>query len=454
MATTNAPQPSVRHLILLISAVFLPTALSIGVNYGTLGNDLPPPAQVASFLKTQTTIDRIKLFDTNPDILRAFAGSGISVAVTAANGDIPALAKLSIAQSWVANNISPFHPKTRISHVLVGNEIMATADKNLISHLVPAMRTLHAALKLAGITDISVTTPHSMGILAVSEPPSLGRFRRGYDKAVFGPMLQFLKDTKSPFMVNPYPYFGYSPKMGNYALFKRNPGVHDRFTGITYTNMFDGMMDAVYSAMKALGYGDVEIAVGETGWPSVAEPNQPGVSPQFAATYNGRLVWHVTSGKGTPLMRGRKFETYLFALFNENQKPGPTAERNFGLFRPDFSPVYDIGIMRGSQGGGHKFSPTPATPASGKKWCVAKPEATDPQLQSNINYVCSLENVDCKPVQAGGACFNPNSVRAHASYLMNSYYQTSGRHDYNCDFSHTAVLTTIDPSTQGCKYVA
>lgn len=150
-------------------------------------------------------------------------------------------------------------------------------------------------------------------------------------------------------MVNPYPYFGYSPQMANYALFKRNQGVRDRFTGITYRNMYDAMLDAVHSAMKKLGYGDVDIAVGETGWPSVCDPGQPACSFQNAAWFNGNLVRRERQRRGTPLMPNRRFETYIFALFNENLKPGPTAEKNFGLFRPDFRPVYDIGIMRNRQ---------------------------------------------------------------------------------------------------------
>jgi hypothetical protein len=68
-----------------------------------------------------------------------------------------------------------------------------------------------------------------------------------------------------------------------------------------------------------------------------------------AAWFNGNLVRRSRQGKGTPLMPNRRFETYLFSLFNENLKPGPTAERNWGLFRPDFSPIYDAGILRNGQ---------------------------------------------------------------------------------------------------------
>lgn len=129
-------------------------------------------------------------------------------------------------------------------------------------------------------------------------------------------------------------------------MFKKNAGVHDARTGKTYTNMFDYLMDAVHSAAKRLGYGDVEIAVGETGWPSKGKPGQFGVSSEDARTYNTNLLKHVNSGKGTPLMPNRNFDTYIFALFNENLKPGPIAERNWGLFNADLTPVYDAGIMR------------------------------------------------------------------------------------------------------------
>ncbi|KAL2552821.1 Glucan endo-1 [Forsythia ovata] len=76
-------------------------------------------------------------------------------------------------------------------------------------------------------------------------------------------------------MVNPYPYFGYSPEQENFALFKPNSGLHDKYTKQTYTNMFDLLIDAVHISMKKLGYGDVEIAVGETGWASVGETFEP-----------------------------------------------------------------------------------------------------------------------------------------------------------------------------------
>ncbi|CAA7036727.1 unnamed protein product [Microthlaspi erraticum] len=338
-------------LILTLISVPFSAAFHVGVNYGTVANNLPPPHQVANFLKTKTNINHVKIFDANPEILAAFSGTtGISLTVTVPNSDIPSLSKLPKARSWLSNSILPFLPETSIRYIAVGNEVIATSNKTLIGHLLPAMESLASALHLANVTGISVSTPHSLGILSgSSEPPSSGKFREGYDKAIFAPMLNFHNRTKSPFMVNPYPYFGFGPETLNYALFNSiDVVVVDPVTKLNYTNMFDAQVDAVYSAMKRLGYGDVDIVVAETGWPSAGETNQTGVGLEYAAAYNGNLVKHVNSGKGTPLMPNRVFETYIFSLFNENLKPS-VSEQNYGLFKPDFTPVYDVGIMKTDQ---------------------------------------------------------------------------------------------------------
>ncbi|XP_074582926.1 glucan endo-1,3-beta-glucosidase-like [Curcuma longa] len=443
-----------RFLFLLLTWLFRfssVASLSIGVNYGANADNLPPPAQVAAFLKQSTFIDRVKLFDANPDMIRAFAGTGIELMITVANVDIPALASRnsSAASDWVAAHVAPFYPATNISLVAVGNEIMATSDRNLIARLVPAMRSLSAALAASGFHQIRVSTPHSLGILSASEPPSVGRFRRGYDRSIFAPMLDFHRRTRTPFMVNPYPYFGYTARTLNYALFRPNEGVFDPATGINYTNMFVAQLDAVHAAMQRLGYGDVEIAVGETGWPSAGDAGQIGVSADDAASFNGNLIRLVNSGKGTPMMPGRRFETYVFSLFNENLKPGPTAERHFGLFNADLTPTFDVGLLRG---GDQTPAPAPALGGGARRWCVAIADTGEAALQANIDYACGSGGADCKAIQEGGECFYPNTLLAHASYSMNSYYQAAGRHDFNCDFGHTGTVTTSDPSHGSCNY--
>ncbi|KAL9276676.1 hypothetical protein ACSQ67_025786 [Phaseolus vulgaris] len=454
-------QPSSRHsLLLLLACTLFPQLYAsyttkIGVNYGTVADNLPPPSTVAAFIKSQTTIDRVKLFDANPDMLRAFAGTGISITVTVPNAAIPSLSTLPAAQAWLSENILPFLPQTAVTRIAVGNEVLATSDKTLIAHILPTMKSLHDALSLANLTAVQVSTPHSLGILASSEPPSAASFRRGYDKAIFAPILEFHRRTKSPFMVNPYPFFGFDPSRAeslNYALFKPNGGVWDAATSVNYTNMFDAQMDAVFWAMKKLGYEDVELVVAETGWPSVGETNEAGASFDNAASYNGNLMKHVNSGKGTPLMPNRTFETFIFSLFNENLKP-TVSERNYGLFNPDLTPVYHLDAFIAREAAGPASGPTALTPSesplssssSKKKWCVPRRDASEAALQANIDFVCSSSGIECGPIKDGGPCFKPNTIRSHATYAMNAYYQASGGHDFDCDFGHTGLITYTDP---------
>ncbi|KAL8159286.1 hypothetical protein V2J09_000823 [Rumex salicifolius] len=77
-------------------------------------------------------------------------------------------------------------------------------------------------------------------------------------------------------------------------------------------------------------------------------------------------------------------------------------------------------------------------------WCVCKdgPEAV---LQKTLDYACG-HGGDCGPIRPNGACYSPDSVRAHCSYAVNSYFHKMNKAGATCDFSTTATLTASDPS--------
>lgn len=102
----------------------------------------------------------------------------------------------------------------------------------------------------------------------------------------------------------------------------------------------------MHSALKSMGFEKVDVVVAETGWPSTGDSNEVGPSVENAKAYNGNLIAHLRSIVGTPLMPGKAIDTYMFALFDENLKPGPSFERSFGLFKPDLSMAYDIGLTK------------------------------------------------------------------------------------------------------------
>ncbi|KAL5722984.1 hypothetical protein ACHQM5_006437 [Ranunculus cassubicifolius] len=56
----------------------------IGVNYGRVANNLPSATKVVQLLKSQG-IDRVKLYDTDPSVLKALSGSNIKVTLALSN---------------------------------------------------------------------------------------------------------------------------------------------------------------------------------------------------------------------------------------------------------------------------------------------------------------------------------------------------------------------------------
>ncbi|KAL8556045.1 hypothetical protein ACS0TY_003737 [Phlomoides rotata] len=325
----------------------------IGVNYGQVADNLPPPEATAKLLKS-TSIQKVRLYGADPAIIKALANTGIGIVIGAANGDIPALASdPNFAGNWVNSNVLPFYPASKIIVVTVGNEVVTAPDPNLVAQLLPAMQNVQNALNAASLGGkIKVSTVHSMAVLSQSEPPSAGAFGFGDTMKA---LLQFHSANGAPFMINPYPFFAYQsdprPETLAFCLFQPNAGRPDANTGIKYMNMFDAQVDAVHSALKGMGFKDVEIVVAETGWPYKGDPNEVGPSLESAKAYNANLINHLRSMVGTPLMPGKSVDTYIFALYDENQKPGPASERSFGLFKPDLSVTYEAGLSKSAQVG-------------------------------------------------------------------------------------------------------
>ncbi|CAK9133203.1 unnamed protein product [Ilex paraguariensis] len=99
------------------------------------------------------------------------------------------------------------------------------------------------------------------------------------------------------------------------------------------------------------------------------------------------------------------------------------------------------------------MTPSTTTPpiSSSGSWCVASQSASQIELQVALDYACGYGGADCSAIQAGGSCYNPNTIRDHASYAFNSYYQKNPV-PRSCFFGGTAVTTSTDPSHDTCPY--
>ncbi|KAK2642907.1 hypothetical protein Ddye_024670 [Dipteronia dyeriana] len=314
-------------------------AVDIGVCYGLLGDNLPPATDVINLYK-KYGVEKTRLFDPNPAALNALRGSGIKVIVGIRNEDLPNLAASPAAvTTWFSTNIEPYLKDVLFSVIAVGNEIIPGV---YAPNILPVMQSLQNILNAKGLgSTIRVSTVVAAVTLGSSYPPSSGAFTPEASSTLKG-VLTFLSQQGSPLLINVYPYFAYAGDPVNvkldYAQFTATaPVVTDG--SLSYYNLFDAVVDAFFSAMEKEGVSNVNVTVSESGWPSAG--NGDFTTPQLAATYNRNFINHITSNKGTPKRPNAHIEGFIFATFNENQKPAGT-EQNFGLFFPNMQPVYPV----------------------------------------------------------------------------------------------------------------
>lgn len=426
----------------------------VGVCYGRNADDLPTPDKVAELVKLRD-IKYIRIYDSNIQVLKAFANTDVELIIGVSNLDLlPFSQHQSNVDTWLNNNILPYYPATKITHITVGSEITEN-PVNVTALVVPAMLKVQKSLKRAKLHKmIKVSTAHSLRILSRSFPPSAGAFDSRY--AYFlKPMLDFLVANQSPFMVDIYPYYAYRDSASNvsldYALFSSSSSdVIDPNTGLIYKNMFHSQLDALYFALMALNYKTLKIMVTETGWPSKGSPKEKAATSDNAQTYNTNLIRNVINDTGTPSKPGQEIDVYIFSLFNENRKPGLESERNWGLYYPDQTSVYTLDLT--GMGSVDIVTGANITDSNGT-WCIASSTASESQLQSALDWACGSGNVDCSPIQPSQPCFKPDSSVSHASYAINSFYQRNGATDVACRFGGIGVKTTKNPSYESCLYL-
>ncbi|XP_076950130.1 glucan endo-1,3-beta-glucosidase-like [Bidens hawaiensis] len=322
-------------LALLVNILIVKDALSVGVCYGQLGDNLPSPRDVVS-LYQRNGITKMRLYDPNQPTLEALRGTNIELMVGVPNDALQSFTDQNAAITWVRDFIQRYND-VRFRYIAVGNEVDPNNGNSQYVRLVlPAMQNILNAVRNAGLgNQIKVSTATYSGLLGNSFPPSAGAFRDNV-RGFIEPIIRFLAQNNQPMLANIYPYFSDPGRNLPYALFTASqPVVNDN--GRQYSNLFDAILDAHYAAQGRLGGQNVEIVVSESGWPSSGGSV---ASVGNAGTYIRNLIAHVRGNAGTPLKPGRSIETYLFAMFDENRKGGNEEERHFGLFSPNQQAKY------------------------------------------------------------------------------------------------------------------
>ncbi|KAK6941302.1 Glycoside hydrolase family 17 [Dillenia turbinata] len=326
-------------LVLAATALYTAEAVNnVGVCYGMQGDDLPSPQDVIN-LYQKYNIAKIRLFDPVPEALEALSGSGLEINIGVTNQDIPTIAQSQEdARAWFADHISNYlSDMSTLKYIAVGNEVI---PDEFSESVLPAMQFLNGVVSELGLST-KITTVVGGKVLGESFPPSASEFSDasvGYMRDI----LSFLSSTSAPLMVNVYPYFAYSSDPSHislaYAQFTSEEVVV-RDGDLGYKNIFDAMVDSFVWSMEKANGGDVSIVVSESGWPSAGNGNF--TSTELASSYNTNFFQHVRDPNGTPKRPGANIEGFIFAMFNEDQKPAGV-EQNWGLFYPNMEPVYKV----------------------------------------------------------------------------------------------------------------
>ncbi|CAK8568712.1 unnamed protein product [Lathyrus sativus] len=443
---------SMRFLVAVALLVSCVCVSGIGVNWGTQCTHLLSPTTVVRMLK-DNGIQKVKLFDADPNILDALKKSGIQVMVGIPNDMLYTLANsVQAAEKWVSKNVSAHVSSggVDIRYVAVGNEpFLSTYNGTFEATTLPALQNIQAALTKAGLsTRVKVTVPLNADVyISSTNNPSDGDFRPDINNLMLQ-IVKFLSDNGAPFTVNIYPFISLylDPSFPvDYAFFNGfQSAINDN--GKIYDNVFDANHDTLVWALQKHGFGNLPIIVGEIGWPTDGDRN---ANLQSAQRFNQGFMSRYVSGKGTP-MRPNPIDAYLFSFIDEDNKsiqPG-NFERHWGLFYLDGQPKYQLNLGTGRANG--------LVAASGvehleKKWCVLKPSANlnSDQLAPSVSYAC--QNADCTSLGYGTSCGNLD-VKGNISYAFNSYYQVNDQMDSACKFPGLSMITDKDPSFGTCKF--
>ncbi|WOL12462.1 hypothetical protein Cni_G21229 [Canna indica] len=423
---------------------------ALGCNWGTRSSH-PLPADIVVRLLKDNGFNKVKLFEAEPDALRALGRTGIEVMVGIPNEMLTPLAgSVSVAEQWVTQNISAYVSRygANITHVAVGNEPFLKTYKGMFqSTTFPALQNIQAALIKAGLArQVKVTVPLNADVYQSSNGlPSGGDFRSDIQDLMVS-IVKFLQDNGGTLTINIYPFLSLYADTNfpiDYAFF--SGGAAPVVDGpISYSNVFEANYDTLIWALERNGFGSMPVIVGEIGWPTDGDPN---ANMEYARKFNQGLLDRITKGQGTP-KRPNPPDIYFFGLIDEDAKsiqPG-NFERHWGIFNYDGSVKYSL-VMENGKG----LVPAKGVKYLDKQWCVLSPGASlnDPEIGDSVGYACQY--ADCTSLGYGSSC-NGLDARSNISYALNQFYQVADQQKGACNFSDLSMITTTDPSQGGCRF--
>ncbi|BBG94070.1 O-Glycosyl hydrolases family 17 protein, partial [Prunus dulcis] len=270
-------------------------AAPIGICYGRVANNLPPPAAVVQILQTNN-ISSVRLFNTDPATLQSFSSTPtIRLTIGVPNELLPTLASATVpdALAWLNPTSSPTSPQPntlprRRQRGLPQRPLLHPPRPSRHSQPPPSPpnpRPLpnHQALFPASRLRTLRLLPSLLRLLrplppTLSPPPPPLPPR--HKLSLHGQLLPLLQLLKQPSLC--------LPRLRPLSSFRRR-------------NLFDASVDAFVSAMEREGVAGVAVVVSETGWPT---RGGEAASVENALAYNAEVVRRAVEGVGTPRRPG------------------------------------------------------------------------------------------------------------------------------------------------------
>ncbi|XP_057500002.1 glucan endo-1,3-beta-glucosidase 3-like isoform X1 [Actinidia eriantha] len=365
-------------------------------------------------------VEQLTLYDPSPVILQALSHTGVSVVIAVGNEHLNEVSNsVDLAENWVRTHVLSHYPATKITTIVVGNNVLCNRNQNHLMGLVlPCVKNLFHSLTRWGLErEITVSASLSSDCLN----PSSVSYRDDLADKFIKPLLEFLQSTNSTYLVNPPPNFSKSPEetlslVSSHTESMKNIGGFDpnKISFLIPTQKESKPITRKLSFMESVDP-----------YPPRPTPLAPTQSPIGFSVPD-----FVAKSPLPPLV-------------------GPASPLPFSLSSPPKLPPIGFGWPPCNPPSGSASQNPPILGA----WCVAKPSVPAEKLQEVMDYACGEGGADCEAIRPHGNCYSPDTVVAHASYAFNSYWQKNKRVGGTCSFGGTAMLINADPSFQHCQFI-
>ncbi|XP_059274678.1 glucan endo-1,3-beta-glucosidase 8-like isoform X1 [Lycium ferocissimum] len=442
-------------IYLFMLLIFLSSGIHVGaylaVNWGRMSTQKFVPSMVVDLL-LQNRISGLRIFQPSFNVLDALADTNIGVIITIQARFLQAMKEKKQLDDFIYDRVKQYIDKgVKFRYLYVGNEpfLKSLYKRDRFNNIVHFLNMTRDSLDGFNLRDLKVTTPHFTDVLIKVNKPSEGDFREDIKDEMIE-FLDYINKTGGPFVINVFPIYtiyryGFD---ADFAFFDNKSKFKIIDGNNTYNNVFTFIYDTLVCALTKVGYGDMEIIIGQIGWPT---DGYIGANVENAERFYRGLLKYIARKEGTPLRPNRDISMYLQSLTDENKNEleyGPY-QRHWGIYKLDGQPKYKIDFTM--QDRDIKPSVAKGIVLLPSRWCVfdGKTDHNETLVLQDYGYACYTS--DCSSLGAGATC-DRLSFTQKVSYAYNIRYQTANQNIHKCELIG-AEISTINPSTPECEFI-